>query len=415
MQIARVGDVEAMRALFGRGQVGPSFKDEEGITPLHVSLALVLLLLTADDVEWAAINNRYPLCQYLLEMGADVNVKGGDAVATPAMWAAQRCNYYVVNLLLRHGADPISTDGQGYNILHLATFDGNVFLLTLLLHQNIPIDCQDLQGHTCLMWAAYKGFPACVDLFLRWGASVGATDDNGFTALHWSLVRGSPACISKLVEYGSDRFAKTTDGKTPLTVATEMRSLPVWYRALGDRGFDTSGHPMKFPLPFGASIMQPATLGRMFFLLPFPMIFLVALVMSKFMIVISVPLALCTSFGFIFLTQRLAVFAPPNMRHVQQTVSFEPVEETRAYRFQPFVAGIFAASCFWIAVRWFTKILPSTYRSVALWLLLTRRRNLLSSSIHEYRLSAFVGNMRLLLHFEHGRGPRLYTQGKRPE
>ena len=274
--------------------------------------------------QWAAINNRYALCKYLLETGADVNAKGGEAVATPAMWAAQRCNYYVVNLLLQHGADPILTDGQGYNILHLATFDGNVFLLTLLLHQNIPIDCQDLQGHTCLMWAAYKGYPACVDLFLRWGASVGATDDNGFTALHWSLVKGSQACISKLVEYGSDRYAKTTNGKTPSTVATEMKSLSVWYRALGDRGFDTSGHLVKFPLPFGASLMQPTSLCRIFFLLPFPMIFLVVLALSKLMVLIAVSVALCVIFGFILLAQRLAVFAPPSMKHVHQTVGSRP-------------------------------------------------------------------------------------------
>jgi len=98
------------------------------------------------------------LCKFLLDSGADVNAKGGDSVATPAMWAAQRCNYYVVNLLLQYGADPLLTDVQGYNILHLATIDGNAFLLVLLLHQEIPVDVMDPHGQTGLMWAAYKGF-----------------------------------------------------------------------------------------------------------------------------------------------------------------------------------------------------------------------------------------------------------------
>lgn len=186
------------------------------------------------------------MCRFLIDQGADVNVKGGEAVATPAMWAAQRCNYYVVNLLLQSGADVLLTDIQGYNILHLATFDGNVFLLTILLHQNIPIDSPDLQGHTCLMWAAYKGYPSCVDLFLRWGASVSITDDNGFTALHWALVKGSHSCIQKLLEYGSDRFVATSDGKTPSTIATEMKSQRTWHSALRTAGSTATATPEVF-------------------------------------------------------------------------------------------------------------------------------------------------------------------------
>ena len=260
------------------------------------------------------------MCQLLLTSGADVNAKGGEAIATPAMWAAQRCNYYIVYLLLRHGADPLITDAQGYNILHLATFDGNVFLLTLLLHQNIPIDCPDLQGHTSLMWAAYKGYPACVDLFLRWDAGVGVTDDNGFTALHWALVRGSQPSIGKLIEFGSDRFAVTADGKTPSVVAAEMKSERLWHRALADHGYNNSGNLIKLPAPFRHSFLQPGSLGRIYFLLPFPMIFLTVLILSSMISYIAIPLALAVLLGFNVLAQRLAVFAPSHMKHVHQTV-----------------------------------------------------------------------------------------------
>ena len=170
------------------------------------------------------------------------------------MWAVQRCNYYIVHLLLESGADPLLTDNQGYNILHLATFDGNVFLIVLLLHQNIPIDGPDPLGHTCLMWAAYKGYQACLDLYLRWGASVDARDSKGFTALHWALVKGSQPCIQKLVEYGSDRFAETSDGKSPSVVAKEMNSTTAWYRALNASGYDSNAASKPFPLPYGSII-----------------------------------------------------------------------------------------------------------------------------------------------------------------
>lgn len=37
MQLARSGDVQAMKSLFDSGKVTPGYKDGEGITPLHVS------------------------------------------------------------------------------------------------------------------------------------------------------------------------------------------------------------------------------------------------------------------------------------------------------------------------------------------------------------------------------------------
>ena len=262
------------------------------------------------------------MCKYLIEAGADVNAKGGEAVATPAMWAAQRCNYYVVNLLLQSGADPLLTDAQGYNILHLATFDGNVFLLILLLHQNIPIDVPDIQGHTCLMWAAYKGYSPCVDLFLRWGASVNVVDENGFTPLHWALVKGSQGCIQKLLEYGSDRFAETNDSKTASTIATEMKVTRIWHKALAECGYDESGNSKQFPLPFGSTLMQRTYLNRFFFLYPFFMIPVTLGLLSSMVIYAAVPLALFLSYALQWLAQQLLTWAPSDMRHIHKTVSF---------------------------------------------------------------------------------------------
>lgn len=237
------------------------------------------------------------------------------------MWAAQRCNYYVVNLLLQSGADPLLTDAQGYNILHLATFDGNFFLLALLLHQNIPIDVPDPQGHTCLMWAAYKGYPACVDLFLKWGASVNATDENGFTALHWALVKGSQACMQKLIEYGSDRHAETSDHKTPATIAAEMKSARMWEQALDGCGYDSDGNSKKLPFPYASVIKQLSFLTRFFFLWPFFVIPTVMYILSGMVIYAAVPIALFCAYLLQWAAQQILLWAPPDMKHLHRTVS----------------------------------------------------------------------------------------------
>lgn len=271
--------------------------------------------------QWAAINNHYALCKYLIEQDAEVNAKGGESVATPAMWAAQRCHLYIVQLLLANGADPLLTDGQGYNILHLATHDGNVFLLLILLHQNIPVDEPDPSGHTCLMWAAYKGFPACVELFLHWGASVNGLDASGFTALHWALVKGDPSCIKKLIEHGSDRFAETNDGKSPGVVAQEMNSKSAYHRALKECGLNTDGTIKPLPLPYTSFIKSRKFLNRSFFLFPFLLLGVVLAILSEMPIFAAVPIAIFLAFSLQWVAQQVLLWAPSDMKHIQWTVS----------------------------------------------------------------------------------------------
>ncbi|KAE9976855.1 hypothetical protein EG328_002383 [Venturia inaequalis] len=329
MQLARLGEIGAIQKLFDRGFCDAKYADEQGITPLH----------------WAAINNHYALCHFLIQAGANINAKGGDAVATPVLWAAKKCHYYIVNLLLQHGADPLLTDDQGFNLLHSAALDGNVFQIALLLHQDIPVDIQDAQGHTSLMWAAYKGYGAVIDLLLQWGANVYARDEQGFTALHWSLVKGAQHPIYKLVEYGSDRFAETNDGKTPSTVAAEMKSSRQWRMALWESGYDYDGNPRNFPL---SSIIkdQRTFYNRAFFLWPFLVGFCFIYILSHFAIYVAVPAAFLT----VYLLQVGIVWtlrwAPTDMKTAQKT---------------PYLAGVFAGTLFWVGARWLTKILPASF------------------------------------------------------
>jgi palmitoyltransferase ZDHHC13/17 len=265
------------------------------------------------------------MCKFLLENGAEVNKKGGESIATAVQWAAQRCHYYTVDLLLQHGADPLITDAQGYNTLHISTFNGNVLLLVLLLHQGIPVDVLDSYGHTALMWAAYKGYPQCVDLFLRWGASVHETDEQGFTALHWALVKGNPACILKLIEYGADRFAKTHTGKTPAITASELSTENAWHRALKECGFNEDGHPATPPWPGASYFLKDRRqfVTRFLFFFPFLLIGLSIATIAYFPIYFGVPLAFGVGYGIHWCAQQVLEYAPSNMREYHKTVRLE--------------------------------------------------------------------------------------------
>ena len=262
--------------------------------------------------------------KFLIENGADMNKKGGDSVATPLQWAAQRSNYYTVNLLLQHGADPLITDAQGYNTLHISTFNGNILLVTLLLHQGIPVDVADAYGHTGLMWAAYKGYPQCVDLFLRWGASVHAVDEQSFTALHWALVKGSAPCILKLIEYGSDRFAKTETGKTPAITAQDLNTVAPWHRALKECGYDQNGYAVTPWWPGSSFFLKDKRgfMNKFLFLLPTLLLTVEMSIVAYLPVVVALPLACFVGFGFQWITNQLLEYAPPDMRHLHKTVRY---------------------------------------------------------------------------------------------
>ena len=284
----------------------------------------------------------------LLDEGADPNAHGGDSNATPAMWASQRGHYYVVYQLLRRGADPALTDESGYNLLHLATFDGNVLLLVLLLHHGLPVDSRDPQLHTSLMWAAYKGYPACVDLFLRWGADVRAVDDSGFTALHWALVRGNYGCVAKLLEYGVDRFAANNEGKTPAVVAGELKTEKVWRDALEDSGFDRNAHPLHQPNTlFGFPVQDKEwALKRFFFVWPFVEIPCVVQSLLYLPWFLAIPLAIAVGSALHWVAVKALEWAPPGQKAIHRT---------------PYMAGVFAGSAFWVGLRWAWAILPSLF------------------------------------------------------
>lgn len=286
------------------------------------------------------------MVKLLLDRGADPNAHGGESDATPAMWAAQRGHYYIVNLLLTRGADPGMVDSSGYNLLHLATFDGNVFLLVIILHAGVPVDSRDPNQHTSLMWAAYKGYPACVDLFLRWGADIHAVDDAGFNALHWALVRGNYGCIERLVEYGVDRFLPTLEGKTPATVAAELKTERAWHDALEECGYDKNAnaiHPPNTILGFQVAD-KDAALRKFFFLWPTVEIFLVVTIFATLPWFLGIPSGLAVGAGLHILGSKALRWAKPGEKAVHKT---------------PYLAGIFAGTAFWVAVRYIWRILPS--------------------------------------------------------
>jgi len=114
-------DVTAVERILKQEEYNPDFtinqKDENGGTPLW----------------WAAFNNSLALVQLLLKHNADPNMPGENE-ETPLWWATKKNNLAITKLLLEHNADPNICDKVWKaDPLWLALEGKNIPLIKLLL------------------------------------------------------------------------------------------------------------------------------------------------------------------------------------------------------------------------------------------------------------------------------------------
>lgn len=158
---AYYGDVSAIRFLLGRGESLQSLGDNMGLNE-------------------AAFHGHWPLCQFLVENGADVNHPLTATAETPlhaALCKANRPAYdLVLKVLLAHGADPnratrpgVETDGfmrdcrtRGETPLHRAAAFGSELAVGLLIDAGARIDAKDVNGDSPLTWASWHLRPDAI-------------------------------------------------------------------------------------------------------------------------------------------------------------------------------------------------------------------------------------------------------------
>lgn len=72
---------------------------------------------------------------------------------------------------------------------------------------------------------------------------------NSFTfELPLTIIQGNRVCLRHIIEAGADLSAKSNDGKTPLAMAHELKSIGAYRRALADCGRNEDGSVREKPL-----------------------------------------------------------------------------------------------------------------------------------------------------------------------
>ena len=155
--------------------------------------------------------------------------------STALYLAVHRDDPEIVELLLKHDADPSSQVHEGNTPLH-AAIPASSFrppdagVIRLLLANGANVNARNDAGETPLHRAMDLPYADVVRLLLEGGADLSAVDDKGNTPLHRALRRthGQAAdadlATELLLEQGASVAAVNKDGETPLYIAVVFSS-----------------------------------------------------------------------------------------------------------------------------------------------------------------------------------------------
>jgi hypothetical protein len=163
--------------------------------------------------------NDEPTARLLLESGADPD----DGGRSPLEQAVRSGTKDMVELLLRHGADPAVVSREGQPMLPLAAALGRVDVTTALLDAGVDVDTQ-------LASPVSEEFIALVPgKYARYYL----TKDQGLTPLMIAVLRGDLELARLLLKRGASLGPTRVQVKYPLGMAADRHDVPMMQVLLG--------------------------------------------------------------------------------------------------------------------------------------------------------------------------------------
>jgi ankyrin repeat protein len=136
---------------------------------------------------WATSAGKMEAVKALIESRAEVNARVHYSGNTPLIEALHKKYLDLANYLIEQGADVNLKTQAGWSPIKMAVFMGYGETLRSLLQAGANVNERDNQGKTPLMWASIKGHSDIARMLIQAGADVYASDNFGFTA--WVLAK----------------------------------------------------------------------------------------------------------------------------------------------------------------------------------------------------------------------------------
>ncbi|XP_065200755.1 uncharacterized protein LOC135831864 [Planococcus citri] len=146
--------------------------------------------------------------------------------------AASKGDLRTVERLLQDGADVSDKDIEGRTPLHFAVNGGHVDVVNMLLRNEADVTSTTNKGNTTLHMAASKGHKEIVEILLQGvvrdqlNEFINAkTISAGTTSLHVAAKSGFIEIVACLLKHGATYDAKNKEGKTPIDVSTDEKTV----------------------------------------------------------------------------------------------------------------------------------------------------------------------------------------------
>ena len=174
----------------------------------------------------AVVLGHTEIARFLLEHGADVNVRDKDN-STLLHEASGSGNIDVMQLLLSHRADVNVLDRRGDSPLHKASRYQRFDAMKLLVKEGADVDVRDKSNSTPLHEASGSGNIEVMQLLLSLRADVKAHDIWGDSALHKAARYQKVDAMELLVKERADVNVRDQSNSTPLHEASGSGNLDV--------------------------------------------------------------------------------------------------------------------------------------------------------------------------------------------
>ncbi|KAG8501302.1 hypothetical protein CXB51_003433 [Gossypium anomalum] len=171
MVVAQSGDVQALKALIGSGEVNIDYQDDKGFSAVMI----------------AALKGHVEAFRLLVYAGADVKLlnKSGETAFTLSELNQNR--HLFEKVMLEFALEKGNRNAGGFYALHCAARHGALDAVKLLTSRSYDVNVPDGNGYTPLMLAAREGHGSMCELLISHGANCYFKTAKGETAL--SLAR----------------------------------------------------------------------------------------------------------------------------------------------------------------------------------------------------------------------------------
>jgi len=215
-------DFELIKDIFENSLIGVNYVDK----PERIS--------NKSALHHAAWNGKDKVVEFLLEIGADPNIKSRSTFGyTPLHCSAEQGHSKVIELLLKAGADVHAqdddpdTDEGGFTPLYIAIRGGYTQIVKLLLEAGSNPNAKTNNGITPLHIATMSEEPEIFSILLNSGANPNAIDEIEYSVLHWlfemQIVNFDFTFL--ILESGVNTDLKNYEGKTALDMCLKLNEF----------------------------------------------------------------------------------------------------------------------------------------------------------------------------------------------